>query len=101
MIEEVIRDPVSVDKLAIDGNDVIRVTKESPGPRIGYILHSLLEDVLENPNLNKEQTLLKKAKGLAKLDDEALKEKGEAGKKEKEQREQAAKQKIRDKYWVE
>ena len=101
MIEEVIRDPVSVKKLAIDGDDVIRVTQEEPGPRIGYILHSLLQDVLENPACNEKDILEQKAKELSELDYQELKERGEKGQKEKEKREQAAKQKIREKYYVE
>lgn len=101
MIEEVIRDPVSVKKLAIDGDDVIHVTDEGPGPRIGWILHSLLEDVLTDPNLNTEGILTKKAKKLSELSDKALQAKGEKGREEKEQREQAAKRQIREKYYVE
>lgn len=100
MIEEVIRDPVSVKKLAIDGDDVIRVTDEEPGPRIGYILHSLLEDVLQDPDMNDKEVLIKKAKELSELDDKELKERGEKGRKKKQEREEAAKQQIREKYYV-
>jgi putative nucleotidyltransferase with HDIG domain len=101
MVEEVIRDPVSVQKLAIDGDDVIRVTDENPGPRIGYILHSLLEDVLEDPNLNEEDKLLAKAKELSQLNDTELEKKGQRGKKKKDRKEKEAKQKIRENYHVE
>src|SRR5690606_30924370 len=49
MIEEALRSPVSVGMLAIDGKRIIEVTQETPGPRIGWILHALLEEVLEDP----------------------------------------------------
>jgi hypothetical protein len=35
--------------LAIDGKRVMEVTQEHPGPRIGWILHALLEEVLYKP----------------------------------------------------
>ncbi len=101
MIEEVIRDPVSVQNLAIDGNDVIRETEETPGPRIGYILHTLLDKVLDDPELNTSETLIKKAKKLSELSDKELKKLGSQGKKEKERREKEAIKQIREKYWVE
>lgn len=101
MIEEVIRDPVSVTNLAIDGNDVIRETDEEPGPRIGYILHALLEQVLDDPEKNTEEALIAKAKELSRLPDKKLKKRGKAGKNEKKRREQAAKEEIREKYHVE
>jgi tRNA nucleotidyltransferase (CCA-adding enzyme) len=35
MIEEVLRDPVSVGMLKIDGKRIMDVTNETPGPKIG------------------------------------------------------------------
>lgn len=100
MIEEVIRDPVSVETLAIDGNDVIRETDEEPSPRIGWILHALLDQVLDDPNLNEKDTLINKAKELSGLSDSDLQEAGEKGRKEKERRDQRAVKDIRRKYHV-
>ncbi|MEX2013351.1 MAG: HD domain-containing protein, partial [Parcubacteria group bacterium] len=37
MIEEVLRDPISVKQLALNGADIMRLTKVSPGPHIGFI----------------------------------------------------------------
>ncbi|MEX2514543.1 MAG: HD domain-containing protein [Candidatus Paceibacterota bacterium] len=100
MIEEVMRDPVSVDQLAIDGNDVIRETDESPSPRIGWILHALLEEVLDDPSKNEKDTLIDFANELAKLSDSELEEKGTKGQKEKERLEKEALKDIRSKYHV-
>lgn len=100
MIEEVMRDPVSVDKLAIDGNDVIRETNEVPGPRIGWILHALLEEVLDDPTVNKKDTLTEQAEILSHLSDKELEEKGTKGQKEKERREKEAIKDIKSKYHV-
>ncbi|MEX2368904.1 MAG: HD domain-containing protein [Candidatus Paceibacterota bacterium] len=101
MIEEVIRDPVSVSNLAITGNDVIHETNETPGPRIGWILHALLEEVLEDPDFNTKETLLKETKKLSKLPDQDLKERGRSGEREKRAKEEAAIEDIHSKYYVE
>jgi len=100
MIEEVMRDPISVEMLEIDGNKIIDVTHVTPGPKIGYILHALLEEVLEDPKLNTEEYLEKRATELSKLDDFKLIGLGEKGKAQKDKREEEEIKKIRDKRWV-
>jgi poly(A) polymerase/tRNA nucleotidyltransferase (CCA-adding enzyme) len=100
MVEEVMRDPVSVSMLKLDGNDVIKMTKLPAGPKIGYILHALLEEALENPKINTRKGLTKKAKELALLSEKELKKLGEMGKDKKEKEEEEIIKKIRGKYWV-
>lgn len=100
MIEEAMRAPTSVTMLKIDGGDVIRETGEKPGPRIGFILHALLEEALDNPELNTKEILLDKAKELAGLSDDELKKKGEAGKEAKEEREEEELAVIRKRHGV-
>src|SRR5690606_7461925 len=55
MIEEAQRDPVSVTMLKINGDMIMKVFHVKPGPQIGYVLHALLEEVLEDPSLNNEE----------------------------------------------
>jgi len=100
MIEEALRDPTSVKMLKIKGENVLRETSLAPGPKIGYILHALLEEVLDNPELNTEETLTARAKELAKLPDAELQKIGEEGKEKKENIEKEEVEKIRDKYYV-
>ncbi len=101
MIEMVMRDPVSVGMLKIDGARLMEVTKMSPGPRIGFILHALLEEVLEDPKLNISNYLEREAHVLAKLSDEELKKRGEQAKTRKELEEEKMLKEITDKYHVE
>jgi hypothetical protein len=101
MIEQAMRDPISVGMLALDGKKLMDVTREKPGPRLGWMLHALLEEVLEDPTLNTFETLEKRALELAKLPDEALRAAGEAGKERKEEEEGAAVKDIQKKYFVE
>lgn len=100
MIEEALRSPLSVSKLKIDGNKIIEIAKIQPGPKIGFILHALLEEVLDDPNLNTEEYLEKKTKELVKLPDEELKKLGEAGKERKAGEEAKEVGEIRKKYGV-
>lgn len=100
MIEEALRDPVTVGMLKIDGNRIIEITKTVPGPKIGQILHALLEEVLEDPKLNTEVYLEKRATELTSLPENELKELSEQGKKLKSEEEEKNLQEIRKKYKV-
>lgn len=100
MIEEALRDPISVKMLKIDGNRIMEITKENPGPRLGYILHALLEEVLEDPQKNKAEYLENKAKELSDLSDEELKQKGEGGREKTKEAEEEEKKEIKNRYKV-
>jgi len=100
MIEEVMRDPISVGALKIKGERIMEITQEKPGPRLGWILHALLEEVLDDPQRNTEGYLENKTKEFSKLSDKELKEVGEKGKERKEKIEETEVGKIRKKYWV-
>lgn len=100
MIEEAMRAPVSVGMLKINGETIIKETKIGPGPKIGFILHALLEEALENPDINTEEYLVKRAGELATLSDEELKKLGEAGKEKKDEIEEQALREIRSRHRV-
>ena len=100
MVEEALRDPISVTMLALDGAKLMELLQEKPGPRIGWILHALLEEVLEDPGKNTVETLSESAQQLARLPDAKLRELGEKGKEKKEATEEEKVKEIRGKYWV-
>lgn len=99
MIEEIMRDPINVGMLKLDGNK-LREMGEKPGPRMGWVLHALLEEVLEDPKLNTVEYLEEKATQLLKLSDEHLRKLGEAGKSAKDEAEGEEIKKIRKDYNV-
>ena len=72
MIEEALRDPISVSMLKIDGGEIIETLGVKPGPKIGAILHALLEEVLENPKLNTKEYLQKRSAELNKMSEKEL-----------------------------
>ncbi len=83
MIEEAMRDPIAVGMLKVNGQKIMEITGETPGPKIGFILHALLEEVLDNPALNTSDYLRKRAQGLSRLPIDELKKLGEQGKEKK------------------
>ncbi len=72
MVDEALRDPITVSMLKIDGGTLMEVTHETPGPRIGNILHALLEEVLDDPTKNTSEYLEKRAAELASLENAEL-----------------------------
>ena len=84
MIEECLRDPISVSQLAIDGNYLMNTLGVKPGPRMGWMLHALLEEVLEDPTKNTLSYLSERVSEFEKMPDQQLRDLGEAGKQTKE-----------------
>jgi len=101
MIEEALRDPISVGMLKINGGILIKELDLVPGPKIGFILHALLEEVLEDPKLNTAEYLKEKAQKLAILPEAELQKLGAAGKNSKQQADEDLVAEIRKKHWVE
>lgn len=100
MIEEAMRAPISVKMLKVDGTLLMKELNEPPSPRIGAILHALFDEVLEDPELNTKEKLIELARKFAALPNEALLEKGEAGKMAKMHEEEKELKEIRNKYKV-
>jgi tRNA nucleotidyltransferase (CCA-adding enzyme) len=100
LIEEVMSDPIDVSMLKIDGNILMNDLKIEAGPRIGYILHALLEEVLDDPQKNTEVFLVKRAGDLKDMDINKLKALGETGKEAKKEAGEAVIKEIRGKRGV-
>lgn len=54
--------PFGLSDLAVDGNDIMLEFGLAPGPKVGQVLNHLLEQVLDEPAINKKEELLAKAK---------------------------------------
>lgn len=100
MVDEALRDPISVTMLKTDGRRIMDRFHVQPGPRIGHILHALLEEVLEDPQRNNEEYLDTKTAELLELDDKELKELGDSGKRRREAEEEREIQEILKKHHV-
>ncbi len=100
MIDQALRDPISVGMLKIDGKRLMEVTGEKPGPRLGWLLHALLEEVLDDPERNTVEYLEKRVVILSALTDAELESKGQEAKERKNEAEQADLKEIDKKYFV-
>jgi len=78
MIDEVMRDPISVKQLKVGGEDVMKITGTASGPHVGFILEILLSEILEKPELNQEEYLEQRIRELGVLQEKELREKGVA-----------------------
>jgi hypothetical protein len=100
MIEEALHDPISVGQLKINGEYMIKELGIKPGPRMGWILHALLEEVLDAPEKNTVEHLSELTKSLNILGDAELKVLGERGKEKKEELEEGEIEKLHSKHNV-
>lgn len=72
MVEKLERDPISVGMLKIRGDEVMKICKIEPGPRVGWILSVLLDEVLDDPKKNDKQLLESRVLELSKISDKEL-----------------------------
>jgi ribosomal protein L14E/L6E/L27E len=100
MIEKVSQDPISVKMLKVDGNDVMRILKIKPSPKIGQILNILLSKVIENPKENKKEILEKEIEKLGKLSTEDLQKLAKKAREKIEKIEQKRDEMTKRKYWI-
>ncbi len=100
MIEKVKHDPISPKMLAVRGDDVIKVLDIQPGPRVGFILSVLLEEVLDDPNKNSGENLEDRIQELGKLSDAELKKLAEKAREKKDEFESGVEEKMKQEFRV-
>lgn len=100
MIDEVLHDPVSVGMLKMNGDIMLKEFHMKPGPRIGWMLHAMLEEVLEDPRKNSLEYLSQRVSEYKDFSDETLRELGKSGEQKKEAVEQEKIKEIKKKRKV-
>lgn len=100
MVDEAMRDPISVGMLKTDGSRIMDISHETPGPRLGWVLHALLEEVLDDPKRNTEDYLDSRTLELLKLNDLELQILGKSGKERQEKADEEAVRELRTKHFV-
>lgn len=63
-VGEQLYEPMTVSDLVIDGNVVMRILGISPGPKVGEIMNSLFEEVIEDTSKNNQEYLTKRVKEM-------------------------------------
>ena len=100
MVEQALRDPISVTMLKTDGNRIMDKFHVKAGPKIGWTLNALLEEILDDSDKNTEEYLDKRTKELLDLSEDELKKLGEAGKQRREAAEDEEIKHIMEKHHV-
>lgn len=100
MVEQALRDPISVKMLKTDGEHIMEKFHVNPSPRIGWTLNTLLEEILDDSAKNTEEYLDKRTGELLEIPDEELRKLGESGKERREAAEDEEISKIMSKHHV-
>ncbi|MBI5401314.1 HDIG domain-containing protein [Candidatus Wolfebacteria bacterium] len=100
MIDKVKRDPISPKMLKINGTDVMEILNVKPGPRIGWLISIVLEEVLDEPSKNKIDFLKSRINELNKLTDKELEKMSKEARETKEEFESGAVEEIKKKHRV-
>jgi poly(A) polymerase/tRNA nucleotidyltransferase (CCA-adding enzyme) len=100
MVDQALRDPLSVTMLKTDGTRLQEVFHVKPSPKIGYILNALFEEVLEDPNKNTVEYLDERTTYLLTISEEELKKLADSGKETLKKKEEEEIKKILDKHHV-
>ncbi len=62
--EQLLHPPFSINDMAVDGNDIMKVLEIEPGPKVGQILNKLFEEIEEEKLKNTKEDLLKRVQEL-------------------------------------
>lgn len=100
MLEQALVDPIDLKMLKINGNTIMTVTHETPGPRLRHLLYALFGEVLEDPTLNTEDYLVSRVTELATLPTSELIQLAKKGELEQEEEEAAQLKDIKKKHRV-
>ncbi len=100
MIEQALRDPISVKQLKVNGEYLMNTLGMKPGPRMGNILLILLEEVIDDSAKNEIDFLEKRIRELEKLTDTELKAMALKAKSKKDELEEEEVTKLHKKHGV-
>lgn len=100
MLEKAMREPVSLKELKINGSEIMELLSIKSGPRVGYILNALMNEILEDPEKNEKDYLEKRTKELNDLSDIDLKKLSDLAKDKMAEIEYKKEEEMKKKYWV-
>ena len=86
--------------LKVKGEDIMRILEIPPGQKIGRVIEVLMQEVIDDPSLNKKEMLEARVAELGKLPDEELITIAEAAETKVEMTEDERVSEIKAKYWV-
>jgi tRNA nucleotidyltransferase (CCA-adding enzyme) len=100
MIDKVKSDPLSPKMLKLNGDELMKMLKIKPSPRVGWVLNALLEEVLDDPSRNTRDYLEEQAKKLGKMSDKELIALAASAREKKDELQSDIEEDIKKKYFV-
>jgi poly(A) polymerase/tRNA nucleotidyltransferase (CCA-adding enzyme) len=100
LIDKVSQDPISAKMLKINGKEIMDLLKIEPGPKVGFILNTLLSYVLDDPQKNTKEFLSSETEKLGKMSEKDLQKMSDKSKEDKSEVESKRDQETKKKYWV-
>ncbi len=100
MIEKAKTAPISPKMLKISGDDIMKILKIAPGPKIGWILAILLEEVIDEPKKNDKKLLSERAMELGKTEDAKLRKLAKSAMDAKYEFDSGIEAEMKKKYYV-
>ncbi|MBM3281539.1 MAG: HD domain-containing protein [Candidatus Harrisonbacteria bacterium] len=100
MIEKVKQDPIEPKMLKVDGTMLMKELTMEAGPRLGWILSALLDEVLDDPKRNEAEYLLGRAKEIQTETDEELMARAKKAKEHKGDLTEERDRETRKKFFV-
>ena len=100
MLEKALREPVSLKQLKTNGAEIMEIAGIEPGPRVGFILNALMNEILDDPKKNEKEYLQSRTKELGELSDKELEKLSNEAKKKMEEIEYKKEEETKKKYWV-
>lgn len=92
--------PITPSMLNVNGNDIMEILKIKPGPKVGYVLKALLNEVIDDEKKNDREYLLRRIEELGKLNDEELKNLALMGEEKIKKIEEEVDKKLKEKFKV-
>ena len=100
LVHKVQIEPITPKILAVNGNDVMDILKISSGPKVGWILKILLEEIIEDNHKNNRDYLIGRIKELGKLSDKELIKMANIGEEKIKEIEKKIENQLRKKFKV-
>lgn len=100
LIDKTSQDPISTKMLAVGGGDAMKILGLNPGPKVGWILNILLEQVLSDPGKNTEEYLKEEIARLGNLPEKEIESLSNEAKRGVEEVEVKKDEMTKKKYWV-
>ena len=100
MLERAMREPVSLKQLKINGGEIMEMAGIEPGPRVGFILNALMNEILDDPAKNENEHLRVRAKELNSSSDADLEKLSGEARRKMEEIEYKKEEETKKKYWV-